>query len=68
MELYESQVQAVERQLNGMLAEMVPSLIREELKGGLPLNSPDSLVINNAAVTYREGYILVTADDVTVNL
>ena len=68
VELYESQVQAVERQLNGMLAEMLPSLIREELKGGLPLNIPDSLVINNAAVTYREDYILVTADDVTVNL
>jgi len=61
-------VQEVERQLDEMLGEMLPDLIREELKTGFPLNIPDSLVINDATIQYRDNYILITADDVVVHL
>ena len=44
------------------------ALIREELKTGYPLNIPDNLLINDATIQYKEDYILITADDVVVNL
>ena len=61
-------VQEIEDQLNGILGNSLPQLIKRELKDGFPLNIPENLQIVQARIEYRKKYILISADNVEISL
>ena len=68
-ELSEGMVQEIEDQLNMILGIGLPALVKKELKNGFPLNIPSQhILIEEAKIEYRRGYILISADNVEVSL
>ena len=60
---------AIERLLNSLLEENLAAILEEEGRSGIPLNIPlEYLTIGSADVSYKDGYILVEADDISIDL
>ncbi|KAL5271121.1 hypothetical protein ACHWQZ_G001689 [Mnemiopsis leidyi] len=59
----------IERLLNSLLEENLAEMLEEEARSGIPLNIPfEYLTIGSADVSYKDGYILVEADDISIDL
>ena len=62
-------LEAIELLLNSVLEENLSRVLEKDLQSGIPLNIPDKyLTVGSADISYREDYILVSADDITINL
>ena len=62
-------LEAIEKLLNAMLEGNLATMMEDDVRCGIPLNIPlEYLTVGSADISYQEDYILVYADDITVNL
>ena len=62
-------LEGIERLLNSVLEENLARVLEDDLQSGIPLNIPEEyMTVGRADVSYREDYIIVSADDITINL
>lgn len=62
-------LEGIERLLNSVLEENLARVLEDDLQSGIPLNIPEEyMTVGRADISYREDYIIVSADDITINL
>ncbi|XP_063693355.1 uncharacterized protein LOC134825144 isoform X1 [Bolinopsis microptera] len=62
-------LEGIESLLNSVLEGKLARVLEDDLQSGIPLNIPEEyMTVGRADISYREDYIIVYADDITINL
>jgi hypothetical protein len=62
-------LESIERLLNSVLEERLAQLLEEDVRSGIPLNIPlQYLTLRGADISYNEDYVLVSADNISIDL